>query len=210
MARPRARASCTVITLLRELNGTSRRSSETPSPCIRSPRPVREPAENSRVRKGWFTIWKFSMVRLPVKSGPLPFAAASEARPGRMAAMLSLPPRMLSKANRPRSRSPASPAVIDRRRPCGVISIAPVRLAVLDNCPDSDRVAGRCPIPDRSRLKGATDTPSRMAKRSRRALIWNGPSMLSSSLAGAAPLPGAALVPLRPIMDPSSDAPRSV
>ena len=53
------------MTLFLEVKGTFRFSIVMPSPPIRSPMPVSEPAENSRASKGWLTTWKSSMSSVP-------------------------------------------------------------------------------------------------------------------------------------------------
>ena len=97
-------------------------------------------------------------------------------------------------------------------RPSAVGSMAAVMGAVLDNAPDMFKAPGRLPMPDRSMLNGAMATSSRIASRSSRALMRNGPFMLSAWDAdgAAAAVPPGAVVPLRPIMDPSSEWPRKV
>ena len=80
-----ARASLTLITLFLEVKGKFQFSTVMPSPPIRSPMPVSEPAENRRASKGWLTIWKSVDVELAGEIGRgRPDVGGSLAWPGRL------------------------------------------------------------------------------------------------------------------------------
>ena len=81
-------------------------------------------------------------------------------------------------------------------------------LAPIVTLPPRVKAEGRLPVAANSRLNGIMETPSRIAMRSSLALIWKRPSGVSSG-AAAPPVPGCSLEPLRPILEPSSDRPRS-
>src|SRR5882724_6351286 len=107
MAGPAARAPFTLITLFLEEKGKFHSRNVMPSPPIKSPRPVSDPAENNRLIRGWLVNWKFLMVSTPLKSGAvlegpvLEELGGSPACPGRFTVAVSSPPRMLSKAKTP-------------------------------------------------------------------------------------------------------------
>ena len=64
-------------------------------------------------------------------------------------------------------------------------------------------------MPARSRLNGVMETPSRIAIRSSLALMWKWPVRRVVRRRAGAPPPGCSLEPVRPILEPSSEWPRS-
>ena len=153
------------------------------------------------------------MFSTPVKSGAgFDGLTMSLAWPGKLTVAVSVPPRKLSKANTPRASSAASPAVSTTLRPALLFSrlaAMGAALAPSTTLPLKLTADGRMPMPAKSRLNGVMETPLRIAIRSSLALMWNLPCGVSSGGGPAAPPPGCSLEPVRPILEPSSEWPRS-